>query len=399
MNQKRKNVIILLMYACSLIVYIHQVTNSITAYISQSYPSASQATIASLLSIPSLFTFLAAFVVGPLAMRVSKKRLLLAAMACQLAHFTLMAAFGGTAPIAVLKVASALAGVAQGALSPLIRTILHETDPAHAANHIARSEAIGNLGIGAASSLGGAIAAANGGAEWRCAYLIGLVVVPLLVAAAIWLPGERKRAREQGSARGKAASRGGFPLRVVAMIAPFALMPVALCAFYYNVSNYVISEYQLGSSVQAGAAMTIKAVVGLAVGFSFPMWKQLLKKWLVPFSAAAVTVGLGVMLACTDRLWGVYAAGVLVGLASNAVPQAVATILRHTPEHYVALANALFMGTLYLGMYLAAYALDFGGRLLGGGVRGQLLTGLIVGAVTTGIFVVEFVIAEKEPAE
>ena len=66
---------------------------------------------------------------------------------------------------------------------------------------------------------------------------------------------------------------------------------IGINAYYTNVSNYIITEHQLGSSVQAGNATSLVRFTLIVMTFLYPFWNKILKDWMIPCGYALAAIG------------------------------------------------------------------------------------------------------------
>jgi MFS family permease len=396
MNKQTKIVIALGVIGAGLSMY--SLTPALIAYIIGSYSSLSATTVSQLLTIPSIVGLAASFAAGPLALKISKKLLLMIAASAVLTYFLLFIIVGARGPFGLLIAAAMIVGIAQGAAVPIISSIINESlDPAKSASSLALILALMQGGGAVVSFIGGNIASINGGANWPNAYYIGLYLIPAMLIFAFLMPGKKASApaaaRAVPQAENKAEDNGkpsepiaaagkGIPVRVFLMILMLMLLNLCLLAFAFNISTYIISEYNLGTSAQAGMVNSIFMVVGMGVGFTYALWQKLLKNYLGIVGLVIVVAAIFVMMRITTTLAGVYIAAVLVGIGNNfSFPFIMAKIMESTPPKMVPVSMSLSMGGINIAVFVSVYTLNFAGGLLGGGLSNTLLAGGIFGIV------------------
>ena len=182
------------------------------------------------------------------------------------------------------------------------------------------------------------------------------------------------------------------------------LMGLVHCIFYLaqyafntNVSSYIITEYELGTSAQAGAATSLYRV-GLIVCTSlYPVFKKLLKNWMIPIGYITMGVGLVIMMV-SKSLFGAYACGLIAGLATALCHSTLyAKASNYVPLALVPVAMSLVWGIANIGTSVAVQVLGFVAGFFGGGMENSFLAGIIMSGVACVAAVYMYVI--KKPLQ
>ena len=244
---------IIALYIISFIQMANQLTNSLVAYIIQSYSDVAETTVGTLMTFPSLFSLVVSFCVGPLALKFSKKLLQIISAGCLVVYFAIFSIVGSNGPFWLLLVASAIVGFGLGSGTTLTAIMIAEFVPPEKRDTIySITNALQNAGIGAINMLGGSIAAGNGGQDWPKAYFLGAVIVAFVVAFAIIMPEDNEAPNFSEVRRQKTLKKerkGSFIKNMpkgVWVIALFNMVfTLASFGFRSNVSEYVITTISL----------------------------------------------------------------------------------------------------------------------------------------------------------
>lgn len=410
-SEKRTISFALNIFVSSIMMYY--VTQNVRAYIGMSYPQISGTTVTSLITIPTAFALIISFFIGPLAMKFNKVRLLTIVMLCMGIYSIIFFVVGITgAPFWLLIVACAFAGFAQGGFAPLINTIIAENwGEADRANRISRYNIALNVGLVIELFLSGRIAAGNNGANWPYAYLLGLYCFVSLGAFLILIKKSGYRddpqAREAREAQNKANNVPSPKLKDVPKksLAFIVLIGVLHCVFYIginayytNVSVFIISEHQLGSSIEVANATSLARFTLIIMMFLYPVFAKVLKDWMIPAGYGIVAVALFVMMHSDNNIWGIYLTAFLVGLATSLVHSTIyAKALNYVPQSIAAISSSIMWGIGNAGPFFATYILAFLSNTLGGGMITQIKAGIGIAVFTTIAAIIIFVV--KKPVK
>lgn len=378
---------------------LYGITNSLIANIMASYSDIAPTTMSQLMTLPSIVGLVTSFAIGPLAMKFDKKKLLVAMAAAVFSAMMIFMIIGGRGPLWLLFVGAAVAGVASGANMTLISALINVFyDESKSGTYVAISTACIQGGAALANLASGFLAAGNGGTNWPHAYGLGLLIIPAVVLFWILVPGSAKSEETVSGGDASAESSGTagtngkekIPLRVALIILMMVLSSMCLSAYAFNYSSY-ISEYQIGTAVQAGTIGTLNMVMGMLAGFTYAFWEKLFKKWLPLAGCAGTLIGVAAMAMAQPSMLGVGAAAVLAGIGHNLGTSSImALIMKETPSRLVPLSVAISMGAVNISVYVSTFARNLVGGLLGGGLRNDIMAGMIFGvaAVVIAAFVI-----------
>jgi MFS family permease len=372
-------------YIISFVLLLQGFTGTTIAYIIDSYSSLPPVSVQQIMSLPAIFGLIVSFLIGPIAMKVNKKYLTIFTAIMVLIYFAIFALVGSNGPFGALLVSTVFAGIAQGAAMTLVSTMIGEFVGAEkSAAYVAISLALMNGGGALMSILGGIIAAGNGGANWPYSYYLGFILVPALIAFGVLMPKKPDNVdaalhgAAQGdhspAAAGSSTGKEKLSLRNIAIGILAIFSSVFLCGFMFYISVYIVSEYKLGTTVEAGIANSIFTITGLVTGFTYTIWAKLFKKLLILVSFSLVTLALFCMMTFTTTLFGAFAAALLLGWGFNMMnPYITGFIMQITPPRLAPVGISFLMAGANVGMFIAIYVLNFLSGLLGGGMKNVLL--------------------------
>ena len=406
MNARQRQIIIAidLFAATFLLWFITQVTN---AYIGMAYPEVPQTQVASLITLPNLFGLIVSFLIGPLTLKFNKVKLsylALVSIVIYCAMFYIVGRFH--LPFYLLSVACFFAGFSQGAYVPLLNSIITDHFPSQDRDkRIANYNVWISVGTLIILQVAGIIAAGNDGADWYNAYLLGVIPIVSMVIYIIMMKKAKAEVpsivpEDTGADKPKARI-SDIPRKAIGWI---ILMGLVHCIFYLaqyafntNVSSYIITEYELGTSAQAGTATSLYRV-GLIVFTSlYPVFKKLLKNLMIPVGYITMGVGLVIMMV-SKSLFGAYACGLIAGLATALCHSTLyAKASNYVPLALVPVAMSLVWGIANIGTSVAVQVLGFVANFFGGGMENSFLACIIMSVVACVAAVYMYVI--KKPVQ
>lgn len=406
MNTKQKQVMLSInaFVLFFLMTFIAQVTR---AYVGLDYPEVSASMVSTLITIPNLSALVFALWIGPFAVKRNKVTLLSTSLIAMIIHCVIYYINGLVhGPFWLFLVAGACGGYGIGTYIPLINGILSDHFPGdQRSKRIANYNVFINIGGVAVLQLAGIIAAKNDGAQWYNAYLLGILAVIGLASFLVFA----KRAQADvpsivlaNESDGEAASAPrirDIPPKILGWV---VLMGLVHCLFYVtqyafniNVSNYIITENALGTSVQAGTATSLVRFALIIFTALYPFFQKVLKEWMIPVGYLFVGVGLFIMMK-SQSLMGAYACACCVGLATSlAHATFYGKASRYVPVVLVPVAMSIVQGLVSAGSFVSVYVLNFFSNLLGGGMNNQFLAGIIISIIIAIAAVLMYVI--KKP--
>lgn len=401
MEKQKKAMIILAL--CAFTSSIYAATQNILAYIANDYPDIGYLTVVSLLSVPSMASLIVALLNGALAMRISKKILMIIYTTASFVSFLAFGLIGANGPFSLLMGAAIINGLGSGGRTPLQNTLVSEyISPEKQASFIALSSALANAGMAICNFVFGAVGSGNEGKNWPYAFYIGAGVTLVSLVAVFLFPNTEKEETVLGEKKEKGFHLDGWkPYRCIAIMIVLGLFLIGYSSFTLNVSNYVIVEYKLGTATEAGIASTIMTVTGMLVGFTYSIWSKLFKQWTAVAGFVIAAIGLLGMVLLTTSLSGIYICGFCIGIGLNLVtPFGVAKIMSETPQNIVAPIMSVFTAINFISVFIAPYILGGIGNIFSSGSKGRALAGIAIFIIGTVICTILFGIhKEKEPKE
>ena len=163
-----------------------------------------------------------------------------------------------------------------------------------------------------------------------------------------------------------------------------------LYAFSLNISEYVITTHQLGTSAQSGFCLSIMTVGGIFSGLFYGWYEGLLKKWTVPVLMVIVCAGLA-LIVFVPNLIALYIASFLLGISMmGTAPYVIVEIGRYTGPKTYTRAMSIYSGFMNAGMMVAVYIFAFLAKLFfndAGSVMGKFLIAFIgaIGVLITSV--------------
>ena len=397
------------------IFFLYWFTTQITnAYIGLAYPDVADTTVKALTTFPSGAGLITALLIGPIAMRFSKWKLAVCSIA-GVVIYNIIFYFNGLlhGPFVLYYVACVFAGIAQGSHATLLNSLISlHVAAKDRGEYIAGYNVFLNIGSLIVYALSGILAAPNGGLNWYNAYLLGLGPVVGMVFFAIQMkridadnPTDPDAIRDIGKAEnaGQKAKLSDIPKSVLAWLLVLGLAHglYYFAQFGYNaqISSYVITEYNLGTSAQAGYGSTILRFVMIFSTLMFPIWKMLFKRFQVPIGYLVIAVGLFIMMK-GKSLPAAYTCAAMVGLATGIVFSAAhekgASLMK---AQYVPMATATIYFLTCLFQFTSVYIMDFFAKPFGGDMSVKFTVAIIAALIAVVIALFAYVFSNPKSME
>ena len=373
----------------SVVLLFGSMTPPLLAYIMYSYPGEP---VMLLLQIPAFVGMIVSFLVGPLAMRINMKWLMITAALSALVYFCIFAFVGANGPFTMLLFAAGIVGICQGAAMVLTSSIFgaYVVDPSQRANFVAISIALTNGGAAVVNIVGGIIAAGNGGANWPYAYFLGIAIIPALIVFWILMPRQPDpvEADKTGTGgppehgAGSPAPTGFIPLKAFLLIGMGTMVFLGVAVLLLNVGNYVVDELKVGTSAESGLANALFTILGVAAGFSFPLIVKFTRNMTAPIGYAICAAGLACLVFANTSIIGIFVGACLCGFGLNfAMPFVVGQVMAITPPRWIPVAVSINMGGMNMMMTFNPNIMGGASRLLNGTIESQILIGSVLVAV------------------
>lgn len=304
-------------------------------------------TLASLLvTMPSLSILLTAGLMGWLADRIDRQKLLLAS--------GLLYALGGTSGLWADGIEAMLVGRIVLGVGVAGTMTLAMTWGADLWQGEARARFLGRQG--AAMSMGGIVVMLGGGAlsalHWRGAFAIYALVLPITILALVALaPHARARVARQKATEGPAPD-DRFPWRAFAMIGPLAFLFMAVFYVVPTRGAFLMAEKGVTQPLLIGAimaAMTLAAIPG-ALNYSR------LRRFLSPIAVLSLSfavMGLGLIVLAWAGSAGMMLAGTLImGLGMGpSLPNYTTWFMSFVPPGLRGRASGLLTTAFFAGQF------------------------------------------------
>ena len=405
----QKRAMIALAIICS-VSYWAEITRVAVPYILPRYEDLNLTEIQRIMNISSLVGIPIGFLAGMIALKINKKYLLMGSIG-SIAVFYAVYYFTGltNGPSWLLWAGDAISGIGTGSALALINSIISEYFPAD--NHAvlnANFTALMSGGSMVMNLSGGHIAAVNEGASWYNVYLLGIYIVAAIVAFGFLMP---RRSNQDASTLDTGLepvceepdTQGGpkfIPLKVFGLIGVGILTSLSLSAYMNNISFFIVTDYKLGSSVQAGIAASLYQFTGLFINITYLFWSKFFKKYIHIIGLGCFTLGNYLIYSMgQNSLTLVYTGVILINMGFCLLnPYYVSRIMFNTPKRWLPMALALSNVGISIGMVLSADVINSVSALFGPDGKFKFLTGTLGGILCMALsFFVYF--AWKGPLE
>lgn len=404
MNTKQKNIMLAInIYVFAfLMTFITRVTK---AYIGMAYPEQTDIAVQNLITFPSFYGMAAALLIGPIAMKIKKSKLAIAAIAFMVIH-NVITYFTGLVhgPFALLHVGAAFGGVAIGIYITLLNSIISDHfPPEKRAACIAKYNVWINIGGVIILYVAGWLAEGNNGANWYNAYLLGILpLITMIIFAVMCKKNDVDTPSVELEDKAEATRKLGLKDMPKDALVWIILMGLLHCFFYVtqsafnvNVSSYIITEYSLGTSVEAGTATSLVRFALIPFTALYPFFKKFLKDWMIPVGYFVMAIGLVIMMV-SKSLFGAYACAIFCGMSTALVhSEFYARASRYVSLPLVPVALAIVNCLVNVGTGFSSYILKFFGNLFGGGMGNALLAGAVISVVIAILASVMYVFKRK----
>lgn len=367
-------------FAFCFTAMLTNITMGIVAYIIQDYAAmgVDPTLVQNLMTMPAVIGTFYAFCVGTLHKKIPAKFLMLLSQGCMFAYGMVFLFLGGKCSIYVLLAAAGLAGVGMGSNNTLLAIALAEAvpDPAKRGGILGICMSVMNVAGVIFTNIGGMLAVS----DWNNAYLPFFAVAISMAIQFLFLPlgkneGEAAPAADAGAKKEKIK----LPTKVWIISGHYFIFFLALYVFGLNVSELVITTYELGTSAQAGLASSMVSVGGIVAGMLYGAYSKVLKKFTVPVLMGFTVVGLVIPLVIKN-IFAIYFCGFLLGLAMmGANPYIMGLLAEVAPGEMYSKALSIFSGFMNGGMMVAVTVIAFITNLICGDPT-HVPTKFIVGA-------------------
>lgn len=335
----------------------NNMTLGLIAYVMQTYSDVSTTTVALIMTVPSLVGMIYAFFVGTINQKVSAKTLLMFGQTALVIEGMIFLFLGGKAPIYVMLVAAGCAGFGQGSNNTLLGMLLLDAVPDDKKRNSILGICMATMNLGGVffTTVGGFLA---DGGNWQKAYYLYFIIAAAVVLEFIFIA-NLKPVGAQTPAGGEKAV-GKLPIKVWLISIHYLFYFMFMYVYGLNVSEYIITTYKLGTSVQSGIAASMVTVGGVVAGVVFGAYSKILKRFSVPVSILLVTIGLLLPLTLTTNIIGIYIAGFCAGFSmSSSMPYVMSYLAEIVPPQLYSKAMSIYSGFMNVGMFIAIYVIAF----------------------------------------
>ena len=343
----QSNQIKIAILAISSVIMAAMTNSAILADIGTHYPNISESVIQMVLTIPSLVGMFFAIASGPASGKIAKKTLVLIGLFFGLAGGMLAFILGGVS-IYILLFSSVLIGVNQGINSTMSMALISD--------YFVGDEASSLMGLQSAFvNLGGMviifISGLLAGLQWKYAYIIYLVFIPIIAIVLKNLPNDPPIQKETNTS-GETTKKGSLNSTVYFSCIVLFFFAFFMYVFQSNISVYIMQN-GLGDASTSGLANTIFSATGAITGFLYGKIKKTLKDNIIPLGV--LSAGIGLLLIYTiGTLPTVFIGSILLGYGMSSIMPTVMFINSEavTPA-MSATAIALTNGASNIGMFLS----------------------------------------------
>ena len=164
-----------------------------------------------------------------------------------------------------LLVGAALAGFGQGSNNTLLGVLLLDAVPDDQKRKNILGIAISAMSLGGVffTTVGGFLAVNH----WQHAYYLWFIIVLFIVLEFVCLPNRKPEGSKQPAADTQASEPAGkLPVMVWIIAIHYLFWFMFMYVYGLNVSEYVITLYQLGTSAESGIAASLVTVGGVVAG-------------------------------------------------------------------------------------------------------------------------------------
>ncbi|MCC8140830.1 MAG: MFS transporter [Lachnospiraceae bacterium] len=353
--------------SASALGMIAMVTTAVLAYIIADYAQqgVAVATIVLIMTIQPLVGVVMAFAVGPISMRVPKKYLLLLAMALVVVNGFIFTVGGGKWDFGWLMLASAFTGIVSGITGSVPSSVISEfTEPEERGKYHGYCNSCMHAGALVMSFIGGWL----GAVRWQNAYYLYFLAIPAFLIVAILCPTEKDAPQQKNAFSGQKppVKLSLIPAKVWLMCVQYVVFFICCYTFSVYISSYIITDFQLGTSLHSGIATAVVTLSAVVAGATYSKYCKPLGKWFMPFFC--LTMFIGYLLCCTitTSLVGVVVGAFLVGIGKSAsVPYLIGEASKRLPGYMIPIGISFVMGSMNLGMFLSNYATGWVCNFLG----------------------------------
>jgi MFS family permease len=354
METKTKKKAVFAACASMSIAMISLVTTAVLAYIIADYHGRQGLPISTVLLIMTATPLVGLFVsfsIGPIALWVPKKILLVIPPVITICLGIVFVNFGGIVPYWVLILCGAFNGFVNGILGPIPNSVV--ADYADSREEAAKYQGWCNATMQGGAMVMSLIGGALGVTRWQNAYLLYFLAVPVLLIVIFMLPMDHPvKPEKKAESSGNALTQ--IPGIVYIRCIQYMLIFVVVYTFSVNISSYIITTHKLGTSFHTGISTALMTLFSVIAGVTYGKYARKLKNWVAPFMVLLVVLGFAATSFITSSLSGAFTCAVLIGFAKvGIVPFCIGKVVGPSPKRLAPVCIALLMGSMQLGMFIS----------------------------------------------
>lgn len=331
------------------------------AYICDDYPNVAGNIQYLAMTISSLTAIFVSLIIGPLAMKLSRRLLIKIMLIVELIAAMIYGLGGGILPYWCLILASIMNGFVSATMSTMPAAIIAE----FCDDGATRGKLTGYV---TASQQGGAlffslVCGALGAINWHYAYFPHFISIIVLIIQFVVMPKEESAEEaESASDQEKLTTADTLklvPKRFYFMAIHYMLFFVCTFTFSSVMSKYVISEYALGTSAEVGIINALVTGTALVSGVIFGHAYKLLRKWTVPVYTLCLGVSYVCMHSITTSIIGCVLGAILGALGKSAImPYVVSNMTGKVPGKAMPVIISLMVCMMNVGMFVSVYLIQ-----------------------------------------
>lgn len=339
-------------FAASFLAMDALLGSTIFAYLCQDYADVPHSSLALWLSLSPIVAVVTAFLLGPISMKISKKAITIFGISLMMISGGVYYFGGGRVSYGVMLFCAAIDGLESCIVTCMPQAYVMTSfdsirDRGRYSGQLNSWVMIGSLCF---TVIGGALGARFG---WQHSYVLYLLSVPAMILVILFMPSDKPSERkesQQGNVSLREFVRVLSPGMLVIYVFYFLFFAVSF-TFNTTISQYVITEFHLGTSYHAGIASALTTLAGILTGMSFAMFAHRLRRWVAPLLTLLITLGYVSMSIFTSTLMGCMLGAVLIGLAKGGVtPYIIGKVSGRVPPMLISTVTCVTVACMNLGM-------------------------------------------------
>ena len=357
------------LYAAMMTMMGVNIPISILGAIHEEFPEVSGTLVQMIVSVPGLLAIASNLIFSKMAHKIYKKQIVTFCILLFLAGGLIPFFFHGS--IVILLFSACLAGFAMGGVQNSCTAL---TCDYFDGDKRATVMGLSSVFIGLGGVIFTFIASRLGAGQWHYAYLTFLCMIPLLAAVLLCMP---KGILEEKPTK---TNHVKVPSKVI-WCCVFGFFMYTACQLFNSNVSMLVSERGIGSTSEAGTAMTVYTIAMMGAGLLVVPFTRLFKT--LSFPALFVISGLGcaimmkgqsLLIICIGAVVMSFAYGVFTPFLNKAVSE-------ESPAMGMAFNLALASGLCSLGQASSPITTGFVAGLFDGSTAVYFATGLVISAL------------------